>query len=106
MHDTSLDALPDVHEAALDADGVRRVLGDIDACATLHSIIVKRGALEHADQQPKTLHAAARELFDGSARAIQLRYEHRGQHWTDTILRLGNGYRLVRVAAPEALTLG
>lgn len=98
MHDSEPNFMPDVHEAALDLDGVRHLLGDIEACATLQSITIKRGPLQHADPAAATLQSAANELFSGTARAIQLRYRHRGTDWTDTVLRTEPGYRLIRVA--------
>jgi len=98
MSDFDPNVMPDVHEGILDADAVRRLLGDVDACATLESITVKHAATQHVNPQPTSLGEAATQLFTGSARAIQLRYEHRGTHWTDTVLQHGSGYRLIRIA--------
>jgi hypothetical protein len=41
-------------------------------------------------------------LKGGEVRGVQVWYRHDGREWTDTILRVSDGYRLVRMAAPTA----
>ena len=47
--------------------------------------------------------AAARDrLKAGDVRGVQLRYRYAGREWTDTVLRVPGGYRLVRMEVPAA----
>lgn len=102
MPELTPDGMPDVHEGVLDAAFVQRLLGDLEACAHVHSITIKRAPEQHAEPDPLDLPSAARALFDGNARAIQVRYRHQNQEWTDTIIRSGDAFRLIRVAALTA----
>ncbi len=91
-----MNAFPEVFEAVLDADSLAAVLSDIELCTQVIEVRLKRQGTSHADEAPTSLSDAALVLRAGHALALQVRYEHKGLEWWDTVLRLANGYKLVR----------
>ena len=90
---------PELCEAALDDATLDALVGDILREARVLAVLVKGGATTLAGGGDVTLEAAVGLLREGRARAVQVRYEHRGQVWTDTLLRGAAGLRLVRIGA-------
>lgn len=91
-----MSALPEVFEAELDADSLAAVLSDIELCTQVLEVRLKRQGTSHADEAPTSLSDAGLALRSGHALGLQVRYEHKGQEWWDTVLRVGDGYKLVR----------
>jgi hypothetical protein len=97
-------ALPPVHVAVLDRDGLLALISDVEAVGTLLGLTIKRGARAHGDDRAPPLHEAVQALLDGSASGLQLRYLHEGRQWWDTIMRMGDGFRVVRIDHSQTLT--
>ncbi|MCK6503549.1 hypothetical protein L6R53_09150 [Myxococcota bacterium] len=87
--------LPAVDEGLLDAVGLRALLDDIQACTTVREVQVKGGPTRRADAAD--LHGARRALLAGEVRGVQVRYEHQGGTWCDTVLVTPRGYKVVRI---------
>jgi hypothetical protein len=95
-------ALPDLYQGLLDEAALGALLSDLHALGTRIEVQVKRDAsgLVNAADQPSLAEAFA-ALRAGEVRAVQLRYEHQREAWSDTLLRAGTGYRIVRMKQPE-----
>lgn len=97
-HGTSDQAiLPQLQTGLLDRELVSRLFEDIAALATLHEVILKTGPGYVAVQQPITLEHAKGRLLEGSVVGVQIRYQHAGAEWWDTLLKAGDSVRLVRI---------
>lgn len=95
--------LPDVYRGALDADGVRALFADLGALPGPVEVRLKASAQARAqlggDAGEITLPRAMALLLDGLVMGVQLVYEHDAQTWLDTVLRRGDGFEVVRMAA-------
>lgn len=91
--------LPELREAELDGATLDALVGDILREARVLAVLLKGGPTALAEGGDVTLEAAVGLLREGRVRAVQVRYEHRGQVWTDTLLRGATGVRLVRIGA-------
>lgn len=87
--------LPEVWSAELDGALFEALLDDIERCARVESVRV-RGR----DGAVDLLHARLL-LVTGAAREIQLRYEHDGARWIDTLVRQPASIALVRTRNPD-----
>lgn len=93
--------LPELFQAELDADAYEALLRDLGELPGPLEVSVKQGATARVPEHERwTLEQGRRALEQGAARALQVRYEHNGVAWIDTILRPPAGYRLVRMRAP------
>lgn len=89
--------LPEVFADDLSADRLGEVIRDIELCAEVLDVRLKRRASERADDEALSLRDAMQLLVEGDALGLQVRYVHGGAEWWDTVLRAGGGYRLIRV---------
>lgn len=89
--------LPELHEAEVGVDTVEDLFRDVALEAELLDVLVKGAARSHAGEGPVDLARAEHLLLSGAIRGVQLRYRHRGEEWWDTILALGDRYRVVRM---------
>jgi hypothetical protein len=89
--------LPDLHEAVIPWETVDALLLDVTAVAELFEVRVKRGPRSHAGPAAAELDAARAMLASGEAVAMQLRYRHEGAVWCDTLMRVAEGVRIVRM---------
>ena len=99
--------LPELNQALLDAAQVEQLLRDIEACADITEIIPKYAARGHVPDTAAVTLAQARELLATRAvRGLQLRYRYEAADWWDTLMIVGEQFRLVRIrhdfAASEA----
>lgn len=90
--------LPELHEGTLDEAALEALLEDILRETHVLSVLVKGAAMTLAEGGCVTLADAITMLREGRVRAVQVRYEHRGQTWSDTLLRGPEGVRIVRMA--------
>jgi hypothetical protein len=90
---------PDLHESMLDESKLDALFNDIAMEAQVLSVLLKGGAEVLAEGGDVALSDALARLKGGRVRAVQVRYVHRGQAWTDTLMRTASGYRVVRIAA-------
>lgn len=97
----SIDELPAVYREHLDPETFDRLISDLEAAATIHEVRLKAGAEVMANEGTVGLSDGAEALRLGRASALQIRYSHSGQVWSDTIMRTtGEGYVIVRMAQP------
>ncbi|MGZ3419811.1 MAG: hypothetical protein ACXVEE_18195 [Polyangiales bacterium] len=92
--------LPKVHEAILDDPTLDRLFFDVAHAAELLEVVTKGAAETHAGDPsaPADALAHAREsLRSGAAFGVQLRYRFGGIEWWDTLMRVPEGIRLVRI---------
>ncbi|HRE89421.1 MAG TPA: hypothetical protein PK095_09795 [Myxococcota bacterium] len=102
--------LPEVFSAELDQDDVARLLGDVLGLTVVLGVTLKHGSRRYVpDADPNTSEPRAllSELL-AKVRAgeelplgIQLRYQHGGVTFYDTLMRRGEGWRLTRIAPPH-----
>lgn len=93
--------LPVLHAGELDAATLAALFDDLETHAEVLDVLVKAGAGAHADTTPVPLREAQRRLGSGELRGIQIRYRYGGAEWRDTLLRSGNGVRVVRMEMPR-----
>ena len=99
------DARPELQtlwQATLDDGTLAQLFADLGAAAEVLSVQAKADPRRPAAADPLTLAAARDRLTAGDARAVQVRYRYDGCEWTDTVLRVPGGYRLVRMQVPAA----
>ncbi|MBC7171085.1 MAG: hypothetical protein H5U40_01585 [Polyangiaceae bacterium] len=94
--------LPPLYESVLDDATLDALFTDLGMLGCAVTVTVKSAAAERAAEATFDLESARAALGDGSARGVQIRYVHEGIAWCDTLIRLGRGVRLVRVALSEA----
>jgi hypothetical protein len=92
--------LPILWKATLDDPMLDQLFTDLESAAEGLSVQVKGDPREYASTDPLTLDAARHRLRAGDVRGVQVRYRYDGREWTDTVLRVPGGYRLVRMEAP------
>lgn len=93
---------PTLHTGDLDAEGVRALVADLEAHAERLQVVPKAASRRFVLPERLPLQAATESLLAGELRGVQVRYVHQGQEWWDTLLALGSGYRIVRVAQGAA----
>ena len=90
--------LPDLNQATLDWPGVETLLRDIEACTEITEIISKFAAQGYVPEADTVTLADARRMLSGrSVRGLQIRYRYEGAEWWDTLMVVGQEYRLVRI---------
>jgi hypothetical protein len=66
------------------------------------SVQAKADPRAYASTDPLAPAAARDRLKAGEVRGVQLQYRYDGREWTDTLLRVPGGYRLVCMESPTA----
>lgn len=90
--------LPDLHSSMLDQAQVEQLLWDIEQCAQLLEILPKYAAQGRVPDAVGITLAEARELLaTRRVRGLQLRYRYDGADWWDTLMVLGDQFRIVRI---------
>lgn len=99
------DVLPTVSLADLDADAFAALMQDLSVLERTGDLTVKTAeCLRTAKQEGSALSAAHRALLSGRVRALQVRYEHDGVLWVDTILKTPTAFTLVRMESDSRAT--
>lgn len=95
--------LPPLVQATLDDHELAQLLADVSACAEITSIIAKP-----AEQPTKSVRLSTHHtdevnagLTNGTFDFAQLRYSYGGQDWIDTLQRIDNSVKLVRIQSPK-----
>lgn len=94
--------LPELCEGVLDPPTLQRLVADLEGLTEIQDVILKGGEFTMAERSAMSLGDAVELLWAGGTRGVQVRYGWKGECWTDTMLRLPNGVRLVRMKAPVA----
>lgn len=88
--------LPEMRDAVLSAEDLQALAADLAALTHITGILEKGVATSHAESSPPSLQTAIERLTTGHVRAIQIRYQYDSHEWTDTLMALPQGFRLVR----------
>jgi hypothetical protein len=92
--------LPPLWQATFDDRTLDQYFSDLASAADVLSVQAKADSRNYASADPLTLDAARDRLTAGDVRGVQVHYRFDGREWTDTVLRVPGGYRLVRMEAP------
>lgn len=88
--------VPLMVEGVLDPAGLRQLFADLATAATVTGVQEKGGPAEYASGDVMPPAVALNRLLSGAARAVQVRYQFDGHEWTDTVMALPAGFRVVR----------
>lgn len=92
-------ALPELRSSTIDLAEVERLLNDIEACAQITEIIPKQSAQGYVPETGVLTLDDARQLLRArSVRGLQIRYRHESADWWDTLMVVGENFRLVRIS--------
>ncbi len=92
--------LPELREAELDEDDLRRLFLDIEAAAEIEDVRCKGAPDRRAEVASVTAAEALAQLLDRKVRGVQVRYRYQDELWSDTIIATPQAFRVVRMAAP------
>lgn len=99
--------LPALQQTHLDPATLAALFRDLAVCAEVMSVLPKWAAQSgttRTEAQPIPLDAAQAGLTDGTLRAAQIRYRFENRSWCDTLLRLPDGVRLVRICEDDIVS--
>lgn len=88
--------VPLMVEGCIDAATLRQLFTDLMTAATGLTLRAKGGPSDYASADALTPDDALARLLSGAARAVQARYRFGGHEWTDTIMAIPGGFRVVR----------
>jgi hypothetical protein len=91
--------LPEMHDAMLDEATLGQLAFDIASSAKVLEVRTKAAASAYALGAPAGLTQAIEGLVAGTVLGVQVRYLFDNTEWCDTLLRVPEGVRLVRVKA-------
>lgn len=90
--------LPPLHCGVLDLSQVEQLFTDIEVCAGQVEVLPKYDAqVRVGDSARVTLQQGRELLATGAVRGLQIRYQYDGADWWDTLLRVGDRFRVVRI---------
>ena len=92
--------LPDLQEGMLDPATLDALLTDLEAHAEILDVITKGAAEQLADPYRTKLRVAVDALLTGLVRGVQVRYRYQKKEWRDTLIRVPEGVRIVRIEMP------
>lgn len=98
---TEPDALPDLQQSILDREALEQLVVDIKSLTEVIEVIPK-GKVDGYVAEPGTtggldLDLARDLLLAGQIHGLQIRYIHDGAQWWDTLLRVPEGIKIVRI---------
>lgn len=96
--------VPEMCEALLQTEDINSLFADLAACTSILSIQEKGSPQAYAESGPTALQVAKERLLNRSVRALQIRYSYQNREWTDTLMCLPDGVRLIRCQHPEVQT--
>jgi hypothetical protein len=88
--------VPLMVDGVIDATTLRQLFADLTTAATLLGIREKGSPTGYTSGGTVTADVARNRLLSGETRAAQVRYQFDGHEWSDTILALPTGFRVVR----------
>ena len=89
-------AIPLLVDGMIDDATFTQLLADLANFASEITVRQKTGATTLANEGSLSLEDAGSRLRAGQTAAIQITYNFDRSEWTDTIMRLPTGYRVVR----------
>lgn len=88
--------VPLLVEGLIDRPTLTRLFADLESAAVVTGVREKGGPAELAGAGELPPAAARERLLAGTARAVQVRYTFDGHDWTDTVLAVPGGFRVIR----------
>ena len=88
--------VPLMVEGLIDAPTLRQLFSDLASSAVVLDVREKGNPRGYASPTELTPELARDRLLSGFTRAVQVRYRYDGHEWTDTVLGMPTGYRVVR----------
>ncbi len=88
--------MPEMCDATLSSDDVANLFADLAACTQILAVQEKGSEQSYAAPGPAQLESAMGRLLTGDVRALQIRYVYQEREWTDTLMNLPIGIRLIR----------
>ena len=88
--------MPEMCDATLSAEDVANLFNDLAACTKILAVQEKGAEHSYAAPGPAQLESARNRMLGGDVRGLQIRYVYQSREWTDTLMRLPDGIRLVR----------
>lgn len=95
--------VPLMVDGVIDATTLRQLFADLATSATIIGVREKSGPTTYTSADEPTPDAALARLLSGVVRATQVRYRFDGHEWTDTILSVPGGFRVVRCRHEQLL---
>ena len=93
--------LPELHESILDDDTVRDLVRDVSSLTKILEVIPKGGSEDYVAKNGKLnsvdIELGRDLLLARQIRGLQIRYEHQGSQWWDTLIALPDGFKIVRI---------
>ncbi len=94
--------LPGVHSADVDRATILELVRDLQSCARIESVQARAAVRAEPVNQSDGIESAVQQLLSGAASAVQIRYLYDDIHWTDTIMRVDSGYRMIRMQSQQS----
>jgi len=88
--------VPLMVEGLIDATMLRQLFTDLATAATVTDVREKGDPRGYALPTELTPELVRDRLLSGVTRAVQVRYRYDTYEWTDTILGMPTGYRVIR----------
>ncbi|MCA9019739.1 MAG: hypothetical protein KDA65_01570 [Planctomycetaceae bacterium] len=92
--------IPEMREMIFEEEQLASFLSDLKEFTKIESIQIKGGETLYADEPQLKLDDAFTALKTGSVRGVQIRYNHNGFDWTDTVFNTANDYKIIRCQHP------
>ena len=89
--------LPELWNAIVDEATFQQMLDELQSYATILAVQEKQAAQKQTDGEMLTFAAAINRFRAGQSQAVQIHYLFDGKEWCDTIKRLPEGYKVVRM---------
>jgi len=88
--------LPELQDAVIDVATLQALVADLLEHAAAVEVRTKGGSRTRADQGTIGLEGAVAALLAGETHGVQIRYRFEDTEWSDTLIRVADGVRLVR----------
>ncbi len=88
-----------IHDPCFDDRSLAVLFRDIVALGDIEDVMWKPSPLSRAESASLDLIEVHRALRSRTVCAVQIRYRRHGATWLDTVVRRGDGYRLLRTVA-------
>ena len=89
--------LAELQDAILDAETLECLFRDLELCTEILGVMPRRARNQMVPDVNVTLSDAKALLMGGAVSGVQIRYRYEGGEWWDTLMRLPQGVRLVRI---------
>lgn len=96
--------LPELHDEVIDDEVVAELFRDLGALTRVLEIQEKGAAKGHAERLEPNLEDARARYVAGEIRALQILYVYEDETWCDTLMRVPEGTRVLRMKAPARAT--